>query len=355
MDAAAARSRSRIQHVGEFPTAPVAQQQAPGVERAGHHGRQQAGAGHEVEAESLEVRDRRRLRGDALAADHPLRPRARVVDDDRRIAARPVQVRLGDLQHERRRRRGVERVAAALQHRHAGLARDPVRAGDDAKCAGDLRAGGEHRVCSRCASGRLRARSARVNDGRRDRRRDAGGGGRAFRLGQGHADQRRPGAAWRAGAFLFRSPRRDPRRRSEGEDHEAIDEKTFATRQNAGAFALAWRAHGLLYGIPAEIGLRLAEGKIVVASVSRTVLAEAASRYPAARGGDHRTTGRAGAPSGRARARRCGRQSPRAWRARSSCPRVMPRDTIMNDGTIEQGGRKLVAILNRLAAAALPA
>jgi ribose 1,5-bisphosphokinase len=36
-------------------------------------------------------------------------------------------------------------------------------------------------------------------------------------------------------------------------------------------------------------------------------------------------------------------------------PEGMPRDTIMNDGTIEQGGRKLVAILNRLAAAALPA
>ena len=39
---------------------------------------------------------------------------------------------------------GVERVAAALQHRHADLARDPVRAGDDAERAGDLGAGGEH-------------------------------------------------------------------------------------------------------------------------------------------------------------------------------------------------------------------
>ena len=66
----------------------------------------------------------------------------------------------------------------------------------------------------------------------------------------------------------------------EGEDHEVVDDKTFATRQNAGAFAFAWRAHGLQYGIPAEIGLRLAEGKIVVASVSRTVLTEAAARYP---------------------------------------------------------------------------
>ena len=32
------------QHVGEFPGAPVAQQQAPGVERAGHHRGQHAGA-----------------------------------------------------------------------------------------------------------------------------------------------------------------------------------------------------------------------------------------------------------------------------------------------------------------------
>lgn len=140
----------------------------------------------------------------------------------------------------------------------------------------------------------------------------------------------------------------------DGEDHETIDEKTFATRQNAGAFALSWRAHGLMYGVPAEIGLRLAEGKIVVASVSRTVLAEAGSRYPL-----HvvEVTAPPDVLARRMAAR--GRDDAVAVAARLArtvkLPEGLPRDTIMNDGTIEQGGRRLVAILNRLAAAALPA
>ncbi len=151
--------------------------------------------------------------------------------------------------------------------------------------------------------------------------------------------------------FVRRAVTRPP---LEGEDHETIDEKTFVTRQNAGAFALSWRAHGLMYGVPAEIGLRLAEGKIVVASVSRTVLAEAGSRYPL-----HvvEVTAPPDVLARRMAAR--GRDEAVAVAARLArtvkLPEGLPRDTIMNDGTIEQGGRRLVAILNRLAAAALPA
>ncbi len=140
----------------------------------------------------------------------------------------------------------------------------------------------------------------------------------------------------------------------EGEDHETVDEKTFATRQNAGAFAFAWRAHGLQYGIPAEIGLPLAEGKIVVASVSRTVLADAAARY---RLHVVEITAPPDVLARRLAAR--GRDDAVGVAARLArtvkLPEGMPRDTIMNDGTIEQGGRRLVAILNRLAATALPA
>ncbi len=151
--------------------------------------------------------------------------------------------------------------------------------------------------------------------------------------------------------FVRRAVTRPP---LQGEDHEAIDEKTFATRQNAGAFALSWRAHGLLYGIPAEIGLRLGEGKVVVASVSRTVLAEAAARYPL------HVVEIVAPPDVLARRLAArGRDDAVGVAARLSravkLPEGLPRDTIMNDGTIEQGGRRLVAILNRLAAAVLPA
>jgi phosphonate metabolism protein PhnN/1,5-bisphosphokinase (PRPP-forming) len=61
-----------------------------------------------------------------------------------------------------------------------------------------------------------------------------------------------------------------------GEDHEEISEAAFAAR----SFALQWQAHGLHYGIPADIVEDLARGKAVVANVSRSVIVQAAERYP---------------------------------------------------------------------------
>ena len=60
-----------------------------------------------------------------------------------------------------------------------------------------------------------------------------------------------------------------------GEDHEAVSESVFAQR----AFALRWQAHGLRYGIPLEVIGPLAQGVVVVANVSREVIAEAAGRF----------------------------------------------------------------------------
>src|ERR1700733_2972927 len=61
-----------------------------------------------------------------------------------------------------------------------------------------------------------------------------------------------------------------------GEAHEGVTEAQFAAR----AFALAWQAHGLRYGIPDDIATDLAAGRVVVANVSRGVIAEAAKRFP---------------------------------------------------------------------------
>ncbi len=60
-----------------------------------------------------------------------------------------------------------------------------------------------------------------------------------------------------------------------GEDHEAVNEAAFLQR----TFALQWGAHGLRYGIPADIADDLARGGVVVANVSRGAIAEAASRF----------------------------------------------------------------------------
>lgn len=61
-----------------------------------------------------------------------------------------------------------------------------------------------------------------------------------------------------------------------GEDHEAVSETEFEQR----SFALSWQAHGLHYGIPADIAQDVTRGIVVVANVSRGVIAEAAERFP---------------------------------------------------------------------------
>ncbi len=64
------------------------------------------------------------------------------------------------------------------------------------------------------------------------------------------------------------------------EDHVALTEAEFRTRERAGEFGLVWRAHGLGYALPATVGGLVAEGRVVVANVSRTVVGEARSRFP---------------------------------------------------------------------------
>ncbi|UWQ94547.1 phosphonate metabolism protein/1,5-bisphosphokinase (PRPP-forming) PhnN [Rhodobacteraceae bacterium M385] len=60
-----------------------------------------------------------------------------------------------------------------------------------------------------------------------------------------------------------------------GEDFDAVSEAEFTTRSAQGAFVLQWQAHGLSYGIPAQVTEVLAEGQDVLANLSRSVLAQA--------------------------------------------------------------------------------
>jgi ribose 1,5-bisphosphokinase len=55
-----------------------------------------------------------------------------------------------------------------------------------------------------------------------------------------------------------------------------VTEAEFVAR----TFALSWGAHGLRYGISADIADDLAAGRVVVTNVSRGVIAEAAQRFP---------------------------------------------------------------------------
>ncbi|MBV6658579.1 MAG: phosphonate metabolism protein/1,5-bisphosphokinase (PRPP-forming) PhnN [Devosiaceae bacterium] len=71
---------------------------------------------------------------------------------------------------------------------------------------------------------------------------------------------------------------RDPE--AGGEDYEPVDRATFAEREAAGAFALSWEAHGLLYGIPASVGDLLEKGDDCIANLSRSKLVMASSVFP---------------------------------------------------------------------------
>jgi phosphonate metabolism protein PhnN/1,5-bisphosphokinase (PRPP-forming) len=129
-----------------------------------------------------------------------------------------------------------------------------------------------------------------------------------------------------------------------GEAHEAVTEQEFAQRE----FALQWQAHGLHYGIPAEA---LEYGRVVVANVSRTVIAEAAQRF------DVRVIEVTAPPDVLAsRLGTRGRESASDVAARLARNVVLPEgvavETVVNDGLLDDGVAQFAAALNRAAASA---
>ncbi len=134
-----------------------------------------------------------------------------------------------------------------------------------------------------------------------------------------------------------------------GEAHRAMDEAAFAAERDAGGFALWWRAHGLFYGIPRDIEADLAAGRVVVANLSRGVLAEAAAAY---RLRVLVVTAPPGVLAARLAAR--GRETAQDIAARLAREALLPEGldiaTVMNDATREEGAARVVAELNRAAA-----
>jgi len=65
-----------------------------------------------------------------------------------------------------------------------------------------------------------------------------------------------------------------------GENHIALDEKEFLSRQKMGCFAMDWYSHNTHYGIGIEINQWLVKGINVVINGSRGYLEQAKLRYP---------------------------------------------------------------------------
>jgi ribose 1,5-bisphosphokinase len=147
-----------------------------------------------------------------------------------------------------------------------------------------------------------------------------------------------------AGDPRFRFVRRVITRPAEagGEAHEAVTAAEFAARD----FALAWEAHGLRYGISADIVVDLDAGRVVVANVSRGVIAEAVERFsvrvieitapPQVLAARLATRGRESAADVAVRL------------ARSvAVPDWIPAETVMNDATVDAGVTRFLAALSR--------
>lgn len=65
-----------------------------------------------------------------------------------------------------------------------------------------------------------------------------------------------------------------------GEAHLPRTPEGFAQDSEAGAFCLQWHAHGLSYGIPADVRGDLARGVDCIANLSRGQLTHAAQAFP---------------------------------------------------------------------------
>jgi phosphonate metabolism protein PhnN/1,5-bisphosphokinase (PRPP-forming) len=127
-----------------------------------------------------------------------------------------------------------------------------------------------------------------------------------------------------------------------GEDHEPATDAEFAARD----FALQWQAHGLRYGIPSDIADDLARGLTVVANVSRTVIADAAARFPV-------RVIEVTAPADLLAARLAmrGREDAAGSALRLARQVALPADVavwrVVNDGTPEQGVARFIEVLRR--------
>jgi phosphonate metabolism protein PhnN/1,5-bisphosphokinase (PRPP-forming) len=129
-----------------------------------------------------------------------------------------------------------------------------------------------------------------------------------------------------------------------GEAHEAVTEAEFAERD----FALSWGAHGLRYGIPADIADDLAAGRVVIANVSRGAIPEAARRFPV------RVIEITAPPEIlAARLATRGRETASDIAARLArsveLPTAVPVETVMNDADLDTGAARFLAAINRAA------
>lgn len=126
-----------------------------------------------------------------------------------------------------------------------------------------------------------------------------------------------------------------------GEPFEGVTREEFLRRKDAGAFALWWEAHGLIYGIPA---FGAGEGEITLFNTSRAMIGEAERRFP----GLEVVLITAPDEILAARLAARGREDEAdilARLARAATPPPPGAAVVMNDGDVAEGGKRLLAAL----------
>ncbi|MFN7125165.1 MAG: phosphonate metabolism protein/1,5-bisphosphokinase (PRPP-forming) PhnN [Allorhizobium sp.] len=136
---------------------------------------------------------------------------------------------------------------------------------------------------------------------------------------------------------------------STGENHNAVTPEAFDELARSGAFAVHWQAHGLGYGIPADVHLDLAAGHIVIANGSRSALDAFRKAFP--RLLVVNVTARPDVLAKRLAAR--GRETAadieaRLARSTTALPANLNVANIDNSGELEAAGQELVELIEGL-------
>ncbi len=146
--------------------------------------------------------------------------------------------------------------------------------------------------------------------------------------------------------FVRRAVTRPPY--GDAANEESVDEAEFYAGRDAAAYAFWWQAHGIFYGVPADIANDLGAGRVVIASVSRTVLAEAAARFSVRVveiTAPHDVLARRLAARGREDAAQVAERLVRSV----PLPAGLDVTVIVNDGSVVEGARALLAHLREIA------
>ncbi|WP_235911525.1 phosphonate metabolism protein/1,5-bisphosphokinase (PRPP-forming) PhnN [Mesorhizobium xinjiangense] len=129
------------------------------------------------------------------------------------------------------------------------------------------------------------------------------------------------------------------------EDHDTMTPEAFARAAAEGAFALSWQAHGLSYGLPANVDRRIEDGHVVIANLSRTALAALRERYRNVVVVLITASPATLAERLAARGRESGDEILKRLSREAECDTTGITETIVNDGTMEAAGEALLGVV----------